>query len=256
VLHVDDCTALEKPTRKVRNLREFLRSCVEIMKYETTLNALYKMIDLFTQGRETPIAQIVVNHVLRRKRTNGEFIFSARIGEYDVDNVILDLGSDANVFPKKTWDMMGKYNLVWSHVHLWLTNQYKIILIGRLTRVPVNIDGVRSVAYFEVIEIVDDIQPYPTLMGIEWAFDNQAIINLKRKETIFEVGDLKVTPPLDPTKGKRYIEPSRGNNIANLYNMIVWMDDYVNPTVDGVLSWRSIILCASDFEEGWIKWDN
>jgi hypothetical protein len=49
----------------------------------------------------------------------------------------------------------------------------------------VNIDGVRSVADFEVIEIVDDSQPYPTLMGIEWEFDNQEIINLKRREMIF-----------------------------------------------------------------------
>jgi hypothetical protein len=31
----------------------------------------------------------------------------------------------------------------------------------------VNIDGVRSVEYFEVIEIMDDNQPYPALMGLE-----------------------------------------------------------------------------------------
>jgi hypothetical protein len=31
----------------------------------------------------------------------------------------------------------------------------------------VNIDGVRSVVDFEVIEIVDDSRPYPTLMGLE-----------------------------------------------------------------------------------------
>jgi hypothetical protein len=36
----------------------------------------------------------------------------------------------------------------------------------------VNIDRVRSMAYFEVMEIVDDSQPYPTLMGLEWDFDN------------------------------------------------------------------------------------
>jgi hypothetical protein len=57
---------------------------------------------------------------------------------------------------------------------------------------------------------------------------------------IFEVGDLKVTAPLDPTEGKRYIDPTRGNDIENLHNMITWMDDYVNPTTDGELSWISI----------------
>jgi hypothetical protein len=41
-----------------------------------------------------------------------------------------------------------------------------------LIGVHVNIDGVHSVEYFEVIEIMDDNQLYPTLMGLEWAFDN------------------------------------------------------------------------------------
>jgi hypothetical protein len=89
------------------------------------------------------------------------------IGEYNMDNVILDLGSDVNVLPRKTWEMMGKHKLIWYPVQLRLTNQHKIVLIGRLKGVPVNIDGVYSVAYFEVIEIVDDSQPYPTFMGLQ-----------------------------------------------------------------------------------------
>jgi hypothetical protein len=34
----------------------------------------------------------------------------------------------------------------------------------------VNIEGVKMKAYFEVIEIMDDSDPYPTLLGIDWAF--------------------------------------------------------------------------------------
>ena len=30
------------------------------------------------------------------------------IGDYDVDSIILDLGSDVNILTKKTWEMMGK----------------------------------------------------------------------------------------------------------------------------------------------------
>jgi hypothetical protein len=74
-------------------------------------------------------------------------------------------------------------------------------------------------------------------MGLEWDFDNQVIINLKRREMIFEVEDLKVMTPLDPSEGKRYIEPIRGNDIDNLYNMNVWMEDYVNLTTYGALIW-------------------
>jgi hypothetical protein len=123
-----------------------------------------------------------------------------------------------------------------------------------LIGLPVNIDGVCSVVDFEVIEIMDDSQPYPTLMGIEWDFDNQTIINLNRREMIFEVGDLKVIAPLDPTERKRYIEPTRGKEIDNLYNMNAWMDYYVNPTTNGVLIWRSISLCVLDLEEGLQHW--
>ena len=46
---------------------------------------------------------------------------------------------------------------------------------------PVYIDGVRSLVDFEVIKIIDDSNPFPTLLGIDWGFDNLVIINLKKK---------------------------------------------------------------------------
>jgi len=179
----------------------------------------------------------MVNQALHRKRTNKEFRFSVQIGEYDVDNSILDLGFDVNFLPKKTWALMVKPHLVWFLFHIRLSNQHKIVPIGHLTRVLMKIDGVHNVEYFEVIEIVDENQPYPTLMGMEWDFYNHAIIKLKRREMIFEVEYLKVTAPLDPSEGKRYIEPTRRNDIDNLYNMMTRMDDYVKTTAYGVLSW-------------------
>jgi hypothetical protein len=116
--------------------------------------------------------------------------------------------------------MMGKPKLIWSPIQLILENQHKIVPIGWLLGVLVNINGVHNVAHLEVIKIVDDSQPYPKLMGIEWAFENQTIINLKKREIIFEVGDLHGITPLDPTEGKSYIKPAKGNEIYNLYNMM------------------------------------
>jgi hypothetical protein len=57
---------------------------------------------------------------------------------------------------------------------------------------------------------------------------------------------MKVIAPLDPKERRRYIEPAKGEEIDNLYKMTTRMDDYVNPTADGALSWRSISLCALD----------
>ena len=64
---------------------------------------------------------------------------------------------------------MGKLKLAWSPIKLKLANKQKIIPIGRLVGVNVDIDGVRSTAYFEVIEIVDDSNPYPALLELDWA---------------------------------------------------------------------------------------
>jgi hypothetical protein len=54
-------------------------------------------------------------------------------------------------------------------------------------------------------------------------------------------------------KARGYVEPVI-REIDNLYKMTTFMDDYVNSTADGVLSWRSIKSCASDLEEGLGKW--
>ena len=46
-----------------------------------------------------------------------------QISEYEMDQVILDLGSDANVLPKQTWERMGKPALQWSPIQLQMANQ-------------------------------------------------------------------------------------------------------------------------------------
>ena len=46
-----------------------------------------------------------------------------------------------------------------------MENQQKIIPMGRLQGVTVDIEGASALADFEVIEIVDDSNPYPMLLG-------------------------------------------------------------------------------------------
>jgi hypothetical protein len=71
-----------------------------------------------------------------------------------------------NILPKKYWELMGKPNLVWSPIQLRLANQYQIYPIGRLEQVEVNIEGVKTKADFEVIEIMDDSDPYPLYLEL------------------------------------------------------------------------------------------
>ena len=75
---------------------------------------------------------------------------------------------------------MGKPCLYWSPIQLRLSNQAKVLPIGIMSQVPIDIKGLRTFADFEVINIVDDTNPYPALLGIDWAIDNQTIINFKK----------------------------------------------------------------------------
>lgn len=83
----------------------------------------------------------------------------------------MDLGSDANVLPKKTWECMGRPTLQWSPIQLQMVNQQKILPMGRLQGVTVDIEGASMQADFEVIEIADESNPYLALLGIHWATD-------------------------------------------------------------------------------------
>jgi hypothetical protein len=77
-----------------------------------------------------------------------------------------------------------------------------------------DIDGVRTFENFEVIEIVDDICPYPALLGIDWAFKNSTIVDLKKIRMTFERVVLRFIAPLDPDEGPRYKDPIREEDHA------------------------------------------
>jgi hypothetical protein len=91
---------------------------------------------------------------------------TVEIISYEMDNVMFDLGSDMNILSKKNSKLMGKPNLLWSPIQIRISNQYRIYPIGNLEQVEVNIEGVDTKEKFEVIEILDDSDPYLALLGI------------------------------------------------------------------------------------------
>lgn len=109
--------------------------------------------------------------------------------------------------------------------------------MGRLYGVTVDIGGESTLANFEVIEIVDDSNPYPMLLGIDWAFNMDAVIHFKKWRMVFEWKDLRVIVPLDPSKGARYTEPvcdyEEGDDLDQIYNINVGAENWINPTTNG-----------------------
>ena len=88
--------------------------------------------------------------------------------------------------------------------HVQLTED---IPLGWLSQIVVDIAGVKVRADFEVIQIVEDADPYPALLGLDWAIDMGGIINLKKRSMVFENKGIWVIVPLDPVEGERYTEP-------------------------------------------------
>jgi len=93
-----------------------------------------------------------------------------------------------------------------------MENQQKILPIGRLQGVTVDIEGASTHMDFEVIEIVDDSNHYPTFLGIDWATNMSGVINLKKQKMIFKKMYLHVVVLLDSTKGPCYTEPVHDND--------------------------------------------
>jgi hypothetical protein len=76
----------------------------------------------------------------------------------------------------------------------------------------------------------------------------------------FEKVVFRVIAPLDPNEVPRYIEPIREEEHAfeleKIYKLTTRQQDYINPTADENLSWRSDNTCSSDSEEALENWQN
>lgn len=63
---------------------------------------------------------------------------------------------------------------------------------------------------------------------------------------------------MDPKAGKRYVETIQGGMVSkgvdDLYKLTAHDDDYVNPTTEGVLSWRGISACSLDSDDELDNW--
>jgi hypothetical protein len=141
-----------------------------------------------------------------------------------------------------------------------MANQQAVSPFGILEHVPMDIDRVRTFVDFEVIDIVDDSFPYLALLGIDWGFNNLTFVDLKNRRMTFEGDGLRFIAPLDPDEVRRYTEPIREQNctydLENIYKLIEGQHDYINPTIDGNLSWQSENACSSDSEEALENWQN
>jgi len=66
-----------------------------------------------------------------------------------------------------------------------------------------------------------------------------------------------VNAPIDPGEGQRYVEPVRvERELDNIYNITLTKEDYVEPDVDGKLSWENASSWDGDSEQALEDWQN
>jgi hypothetical protein len=88
-----DQSSLARQGKEVSKLMDFLYTCINLIKDEKVVQELQHLIRQYEVGRIDPLLSRVVNQVSRKRRTNKELHLSAQIGDYDIDYVVLDLGS-------------------------------------------------------------------------------------------------------------------------------------------------------------------
>lgn len=94
-------------------------------------------------------------------------------------------------------------------------------------------------------------------MGIDWALKKNSIINLKKRQMSFNDGKNRITTPIDPAEGHRYVEPIKDEReMDNIYNITSNKVDYVDLNIDGKLSWESISSWDGDSEQVLEEWQN
>ena len=150
---------------------------------------------------------------------------------------------------------MGEPKPEWPMIQLCKANQQRIIPLGWLPQVVVSIKGVNVKADFEVIKIMDDTYPYPALLGLDWAFDMDGVIDLKKKRMDFEYNGVQVIIPLDLVDGHQYTEPMRiEDGTTKIYNLSLREEDWLNPRAYGSLKWEKDNFCSSDSNEELDNW--
>ena len=155
-----------------------MSSCLALIKDKEAIAELEALIETLSEG--DPLLW-KVNSVKTNFKMGHKLRMLMQIGDYDMDYIILDLGSDVNILTRQMWEIMGNPPLEWSPIQLRLGNQGKVLPIGRLSQVQVDIEGLHTFVDFKVTNIVDDTNPCPTLLGIDWEMENQMIINFKRR---------------------------------------------------------------------------
>lgn len=93
-------------------IKPFLQECINLLRTNKAIEKLQELIYNCAEKEQPMLEQRVVNKIYKNKKRIGrEMCMTMQIVAYEMDQVILDLGSDANFLPKQTWQHMAGQKL-------------------------------------------------------------------------------------------------------------------------------------------------
>ena len=82
------------------SVQSFLQSCLKLVRNEKAIGELQRIIYQYQQSSSVSSMQRAVHNIMGHTRTGREMRLTAQIGDFEMDEVILDLGSEVNVLTK------------------------------------------------------------------------------------------------------------------------------------------------------------
>ena len=79
------------------SVHSFLRSCLKLVINEQAIREIQRIIDQCQPSSSMSSTQPSIHNIMGHTRTGREMRLTVQVGEFEMDEVILDLGSDVNV---------------------------------------------------------------------------------------------------------------------------------------------------------------
>ena len=92
--------SIDKTADKVSKLKPFLSSCLVLIKDKEAIEKLEALIKTLLEGDPLPKK---VNSIKTKLKTGRELRMTMQIGDYYMDYIILDLGSNVNILTHQMW---------------------------------------------------------------------------------------------------------------------------------------------------------
>jgi hypothetical protein len=102
-----DHTNRIQPKEQVSMIKDIFQSCIKMLSDPSCIQILQNILEKCSGETEQKPELKIVNHLHTRIRTSREFRLNANIGDFNMGDIILYLGSEVNVIPKSTWKCMG-----------------------------------------------------------------------------------------------------------------------------------------------------